>query len=58
MSEMTVAEYKSSHDDCTGEIEDINGDILDSDAIITISDDGRQYCVGKYDGNQSWIDLY
>lgn len=58
MNVMTVGEYKSSTVSCTGDLVDCSDDILDDDAIITVSDDGRQYCVGQYDGNQTWIDLY
>lgn len=51
----TVAEYKASNPDCTGEFEDIHGDIMPDDAEITIF--GDEYCVGHYDGNQTFMSL-
>lgn len=53
----SVSEYRDSTPTCTGDLEDVMGDILPDDAKITISDDETEYCVGHYDGNQTWMPL-
>lgn len=35
--------------------DDINGDVLDESDTITISPNGEEYCVGEYNGSQTWI---
>jgi hypothetical protein len=51
----TVGEYKRTHEECTGELEDVNGEILDDDAQITVC--GDEYCVGHDTANATWMPL-
>ena len=50
----TVGEYRDAHPECTGELVDAAGDILADDDEITVGH--GQYCVGRYDGNQLFMD--
>lgn len=54
----TAGEFRDSHEDCTANLTDHEGNDLDDGTEITVSADGQQYCIGRYDGNQTWIDLY
>lgn len=51
----TVGEYRDAHDECTGEFFGQDGELLESDAPITIL--GNEWCPGHYDGNQTWEPL-
>ena len=52
----TVETFRRTCPECSGDVLDHAGDILPDDAIITVSDDGMEYCIGEYDGNQTWIE--
>jgi hypothetical protein len=54
---MTIQEYRENTPECTGEFVGQDGDILPDDAVITISDDGTEWCAGEYDGTQTWEPL-
>lgn len=54
MKTMTVKEWQDETG-ATGEPDDVMGVSMALDAIITVSDDGESYCVGEYDGNQTWM---
>ena len=52
----TVGEYCQGHPTMTpSSMVDANGNPLDPDTLITISEDHNEYCVGRYDGNQTWL---
>lgn len=57
----SVGQYRKLDSNCSGDLLDAMGQELPDDARITIRIvDGvaLQYCVGEYDGNQDFMELY
>lgn len=52
---MTVGEYKAAHPECTGDICDHEGTVLDDDDTITVREGSKEYCFGESDSQSAWI---
>lgn len=52
----TIADYRARTPECTGDFIGQDGEILAEDQIITLDSDD-QWCVGYYDGSQTWESL-
>lgn len=51
---LTVAQWQAETG-ATGEPDGADGHPLSAEAKITVSPNGEEYCVGYYDGNQTWM---
>ena len=55
----TAGEYYGAHADCTDRLVGHDGEYLDDDTVITVSEDGLEYMVGTDSTRvDEWIPLY